>query len=184
MQSGEIMILVAGAAFDGIRATAVVSAANLHCVAMAVVALTGKVSARVAIHATRVAKHRNNCFESRSGTGIVARYGFMNEMFSGMPRSLNGNQEEKRQGTIDRRAGEDRRDGFSALHTFPALRVFSSSAAFTRCGVNGNSRRRAPVASKMAFPIAAGITVIAVSPAPVAGTSGGVKKTVSIVGIS
>ena len=39
-------------------------------------------------------------------------------------------------------------------------------AAFTRSGVNGTSRMRAPVASKIALPIAAATTVIAVSPAP------------------
>ena len=42
----------------------------------------------------------------------------------------------------------------------------AASAAFTRSGVNGTSRRRAPVASKIALPIAAATIVIAVSPAP------------------
>ena len=65
-----------------------------------------------------------------------------------------------------------------------SLQPLSTSADLTRCGVNGKSRRRAPVASKIAFPIAAGVTVIAVSPAPVAGTSAGVTKIVSTVGIS
>ena len=46
------------------------------------------------------------------------------------------------------------------------LQLLASSAAFTRAGVKGICRRRAPVASKMALPIAAATTVIAVSPAP------------------
>jgi NAD(P)-dependent dehydrogenase (short-subunit alcohol dehydrogenase family) len=45
-------------------------------------------------------------------------------------------------------------------------------AAFTRSGVNGTSRTRAPVASKMALPIAAATTVMAVSPEPQASSSG------------
>ena len=76
--------------------------------------------------------------------------------------------------------------GFSIPHTYapPALSTLSASAARTRWGVNGKCRRRAPVASKMAFPIAAGTIVIAVSPAPVAGTLAGVTNNVSIEGIS
>jgi hypothetical protein len=45
-------------------------------------------------------------------------------------------------------------------------------AAFTRSGVNGTSRMRTPVASKMALPIAAATTVIEVSPVPQASSSG------------
>ena len=45
-----------------------------------------------------------------------------------------------------------------------------------RSEVNGTCRMRAPVASKMAFPIALPTTVMAVSPAPVAGTSGRVQE--------
>ena len=62
--------------------------------------------------------------------------------------------------------------------------LYQVTPALTRSGVNGRSRSRAPVASKIAFPIAAGVTVIAVSPAPVAGTPLGVTKTLSIAGIS
>ena len=43
---------------------------------------------------------------------------------------------------------------------------------------------RAPVASKIALPIAAATTVIAVSPAPLASTSGRLTSTLSIVGTS
>jgi hypothetical protein len=42
----------------------------------------------------------------------------------------------------------------------------------TRSGVNGISRKRTPVASKMALAMAAGTTTIGVSAAPVAGSSG------------
>ena len=42
------------------------------------------------------------------------------------------------------------------------------SAAFTRSGVNGIWRMRAPVASNIALPMAAAVTVTAVSPAPAA----------------
>src|SRR6185437_12442952 len=39
-------------------------------------------------------------------------------------------------------------------------------AALTRSGVKGTSRKRAPAASKIALPMAAGVTVMEVSPAP------------------
>ena len=45
------------------------------------------------------------------------------------------------------------------------------SAARTRSGVNGTSRSRAPVASKMAFAMAGGIGDVAASPAPTDGSS-------------
>jgi hypothetical protein len=47
----------------------------------------------------------------------------------------------------------------------------AASAAFTRSGVNGTVRMRAPVASKIALPIAAATTVIDVSPEPQASSS-------------
>ena len=43
---------------------------------------------------------------------------------------------------------------------------------------------RTPVASKIAFPIAAATSVMAVSPAPVAGCSGLLRRTTSIFGTS
>ena len=58
----------------------------------------------------------------------------------------------------------------------------AASAAFTRSGVNGTSRMRAPVASKIALPIAAATTVIDVSPAPQASSSGWLISTVSMRG--
>ena len=45
-----------------------------------------------------------------------------------------------------------------------------------RSGVNGISRNRTPVASKTAFAIAAGTTIIGVSAAPAAGISGRFNK--------
>jgi hypothetical protein len=70
VQAREIMILMTAAASDGIYSLSV-STANIHCVAMAVVTLARKVSTGMTIHTARVAKHGNNCFESRSGGDIV-----------------------------------------------------------------------------------------------------------------
>jgi hypothetical protein len=84
------MILMAGVASDGIYSLSV-SAANPHCVAMAVVTLARKVSTGMTIHAARMAKHWNNYFESRSSVGIVARHGFTSKLCTSKFRSLNGN---------------------------------------------------------------------------------------------
>jgi len=65
-----------------------------------------------------------------------------------------------------------------------ALFDFATMAALTRSAVNGTSRSRTPVASAMALPMAAGTTVIAVSPAPVAGTSARFTNVISIEGTS
>lgn len=59
----------------------------------------------------------------------------------------------------------------------------AASAAFTRSGVNGISRNRAPVASNTALPIAAATAVIDVSPAPLAGASGWGTNTSSMTGV-
>jgi hypothetical protein len=56
VQAREIMILMTGAASDGIYSLSV-SATDLHCVAMAVVTLARKVSTGMTIHAARMAKH-------------------------------------------------------------------------------------------------------------------------------
>ena len=58
--------------------------------------------------------------------------------------------------------------------------IRAPNAVFTRSAVNGTWRRRAPVASKIALAIAAATTVTAVSPAPVASSSGRLRSTVSI----
>ena len=64
---------------------------------------------------------------------------------------------------------------FQFVHTFIERRYTQHlnhyplpSAAFTRSGVNGIWRMRAPVASNIALPMAAAVTVTAVSPAPAA----------------
>ena len=59
----------------------------------------------------------------------------------------------------------------------------TASAAFTRSGVNGISRRRAPVASKTALPIAAATAVIEASPAPFASADGCGTSTNSTTGV-
>jgi len=57
-------------------------------------------------------------------------------------------------------------------------------AAITRSGVNGKVRSRSAVASKIALPIAAGVTVIDSSPAPNAGVPSLATMRVSTGGIS
>ena len=66
----------------------------------------------------------------------------------------------------------------------PQHQVRACSTALTRSRVNGTWRTRAPVASKIALPIAAATIVMAVSPAPVASSSGRLIRTDSIVGRS
>jgi hypothetical protein len=84
------MILMTGAASDAVYSLSV-STANLHRVAMAVVTLTRKVATGMTIHAARMAKHWNNCFESRSGTDIIVRHDFTSKLCISKVRSLNGN---------------------------------------------------------------------------------------------
>src|ERR1700730_5669279 len=78
-----------------------------------------------------------------------------------------------------RKAVRGLRSGFGPLIPDYAR---AARAAFTRSGVNGTWRSRAPVASNIALPTAAATTVIEVSPAPVASLSGRLISTVSIVG--
>src|ERR1043165_8395000 len=56
------------------------------------------------------------------------------------------------------------------------------SAAFTRSGVNGPSRRFRPIASKMALPMAAKIGTMHGSPDPDEGSSGRLSRTMSTSG--
>jgi hypothetical protein len=88
-------------------------------------------------------------------------------------RAAPNNQKKKCRGDQDRTASP-----------IAHIENLSAKAARTLSGVNGKFRNRKPVAWKIALPMAAGVTVIAVSPAPVAGTPFGVTKTLSIVGIS
>src|SRR5205823_11522567 len=68
----------------------------------------------------------------------------------------------------------------AADHDFGG-RYARSSAAFTRAGVNGTRRRRTPVASNTALPIAAGTKPSAISAAPEGAASGRSIRTISIV---
>jgi hypothetical protein len=70
VQANEIVVLVASAASDRVRALPVWSTVNLHRVSMAVVALTRKISVGVAIHAAGVVEDRHNCFERSSGPAL------------------------------------------------------------------------------------------------------------------
>jgi hypothetical protein len=158
MNARQVMVLMTGAAFNRIQSLPIAPPTDLHRMLMAVVALTRKVSTRVAIHAARMAQHRNDGL--KSSRAIVTRYAL--GLRSGIERQQDCGQEEC---------------GASHLHAF-------RSAALTRSCVKGKSRRRALVASKMALPMAAGVTVIAVSPAPIAATPPGVTKTQSTAGIS
>jgi hypothetical protein len=115
---------------------------------MTVLSLAGKVSAGVTIHAARMGQHRNDRLE-RIRSAARRRI---------LPGGIEGDQTD-----------EQTKRCHSHTYAPPARSI----AALTRLGVNGTLLRRAPVASKIALPIAAGVTVIAVSPAPVAGTPAG-----------
>jgi hypothetical protein len=86
----EIAILMTGAASDSICALPVWSTTDLHCVLMTIIPLSRKISRRVAIHAARVVKHRDNCLESSGRPGIIARDSFMNQLCSGPFHSSGG----------------------------------------------------------------------------------------------
>jgi hypothetical protein len=90
VQAREIVILMTGAASDSICALPVWSTTDLHCVLMTIVSLSREISRCVAIHAARVAEHRDNCLESSGGPGIIARDSLMNELCSGTFRSSDG----------------------------------------------------------------------------------------------
>ena len=64
------------------------------------------------------------------------------------------------------------------------LPLTSRNACFTRSGVKGILRNRAPVASKIAFATAAAVVVVDGSPAPTAGRSGRLTSTISTSGTS
>jgi hypothetical protein len=60
------MVLVTGAALNGIYSTPVGSASDPHRVLMAVISLTRKISGRVAVHAPWMAEYRNKSLKSSS----------------------------------------------------------------------------------------------------------------------
>src|SRR5258707_12176123 len=65
------MVLMTGAAFDGIDTVTIRSTVNPHRVQVAVVPLPREIPYGVAIHTTRVTKHRNDRFKGGCGSGIV-----------------------------------------------------------------------------------------------------------------
>ena len=75
--------------------------------------------------------------------------------------------------------GPDLRAIRTRLYAVP----LAESAAVTRAGVKGITRSLAPVASNTALPIAAATTVMAVSPAPLAGADGWLTSTASTAGV-
>jgi hypothetical protein len=62
------MVLVTGAALNGIQALSIRSAPHLHRMLVAVVALAREVSGGVAIHAARMPQHRKDGFKRCSCT--------------------------------------------------------------------------------------------------------------------
>lgn len=170
MQTCKVVVRVARTAFDGIYAVPVRSASHVHRVRVAIVSLTRIISFRMAVHAPRIVEHRHDGFE---GSGPIVAFC--------APRSR---KQQNKQETNRQKVYGCSNDHASVKHFAGNFHSACANAAFTRSGVNGKSRTRAPVASKIALPIAAGVTVMAVSPAPVAGTLGGVTNILSIVGIS
>jgi len=90
VQAREIVALMTGAAFDGVYALPVWSTTDLHCVSMAIISLSRKISLGMTIDTARMAEHRHNRFESSSGAGIIA-HSFMNELCCGIFHSGHGN---------------------------------------------------------------------------------------------
>lgn len=61
---GQIMILMAGTAFDGVDAVTIGAPPDVHNVGMAVVSLAREIAGGMTVHAARVAKDGNHGFES------------------------------------------------------------------------------------------------------------------------
>ena len=66
MRARKVMVLVTGAALNRIHSLPIGSAPHLHRMLMAVVSLAREVSGGVAIHAARMAQHRNDGLKSSS----------------------------------------------------------------------------------------------------------------------
>jgi hypothetical protein len=60
MPSFQVVVLVAGAAFNGGNSVSIGTAPHIHGVPVAVITLPWKIPARVAVHASRVMKHRHD----------------------------------------------------------------------------------------------------------------------------
>src|ERR1700674_160763 len=75
MLAGKIVILMAGAAFFRREAVTIGTAADVHGVRVAVIALPGKISFRVAVHAARMVQHGDEGGEEGAIAGGGARRG-------------------------------------------------------------------------------------------------------------
>ncbi len=73
MAAWEVVILVAGAAFHRGYAVPIRTTAHIHGVPVIVVALAGKISAGMAVHAARVVEHRQHSFECGCCAGVITR---------------------------------------------------------------------------------------------------------------
>ena len=87
MRAREVMVLMTGIAFDRIYSLAVGPASDLHCVLMAVVSLTRKISGGMTIHASWMAQYRYNRLKS-SGRVVARRC----RLRSGIERQQEGGQ--------------------------------------------------------------------------------------------
>src|SRR5215472_5729040 len=159
--SGQIVILMTCAALHWSSTLSVWTTPHIHDVRMQIVSLARVVASGVADEAARMMQHGRygleGCHAFRSGRLRVA---------GGRLRA-----------SIEcKRTKRDQRRKQASHADFAPVRFDSASAASTRAGVKGTSRRRAPDALKMALPMAAGVTVIEVSPAPDAGTFSGTTK--------
>jgi hypothetical protein len=72
MFSFKIMVLMAGAALQSGDALSIETPPNVHRMPVSIVALPGKVSTGMAIHATRMPEHRDDRFERCCGRRIIA----------------------------------------------------------------------------------------------------------------
>lgn len=72
VQAVEVVILVAGAAPNGVGAMTIGTALDVHDVGMAVVSLTREVSAGMTVHAAWMMKNGNDGFEGLGGSDVVS----------------------------------------------------------------------------------------------------------------
>jgi hypothetical protein len=87
MHAREVMFLMTSAALNRIYSSPVGSSSDLHCVLMAVISLTRKISGGVAIHASGMTQDRNDGLKSSAGT-IGCRF----ELRSGIKCHQEGSQ--------------------------------------------------------------------------------------------
>ena len=75
MRSRKVMVLVTGAALNRIQSLPIGSASYLHRMLMAIVSLPREVSGGMAIHAARMAQHRNDGLKSSRTSRHAVRFG-------------------------------------------------------------------------------------------------------------